>query len=61
LFAQLIGGMLFADGGVGLVSVGLIAGAAEWLLGAVFAWYQMFRWCSNSLLACRFPGISAVE
>ncbi|QNI48743.1 hypothetical protein SynA1560_02091 [Synechococcus sp. A15-60] len=23
--------MLFADGGVGLVSVGLIAGAAEWL------------------------------
>ena len=53
--------MLFADGGVGLVSVGLIAGAAEWLLGAVFAWYQMFRWCSNSLLACRFPGISAVE
>ena len=24
--------MLFADGGVGLVSVGLIAGAAEWLL-----------------------------
>tara|TARA_B000000532_G_scaffold230068_1_gene210930 strand:- start:243 stop:416 length:174 start_codon:yes stop_codon:yes gene_type:complete len=32
LFAQLIGGMLFADGGVGLVSVGLIAGAAEWLL-----------------------------
>ena len=32
MFAQLIGGMLFADGGVGLVSVGLIAGAAEWLL-----------------------------
>ncbi|WP_186500261.1 hypothetical protein [Synechococcus sp. A15-60] len=31
MFAQLIGGMLFADGGVGLVSVGLIAGAAEWL------------------------------
>ncbi|QNJ20376.1 hypothetical protein SynA1825c_02078 [Synechococcus sp. A18-25c] len=49
MFAQLIGGMLFADGGVGLVSVGLIAGAAEWLLQG--------RLClvSNVSLVLEFP------